>query len=27
LAVTAFTIYQACGDDGLKLRCTPTACM
>jgi hypothetical protein len=27
LAVTAFTIYQACGDDGLKLQCTPTACM
>jgi hypothetical protein len=27
MAVTAFTIYQACGDDGLKLQCTPTACM
>jgi hypothetical protein len=27
LAVTGFTIYQACGDDGLKLQCAPTACM
>ena len=26
-AVTAFTIYAGCGDDGLKLQCTPTACM
>jgi hypothetical protein len=26
-AVTGFTIYQACGDDGLRLQCTPTACM
>jgi hypothetical protein len=27
MAVTAFTIYAACGDDGLKLQCAPTACM
>jgi hypothetical protein len=27
MAVTAFTIYSACGDDGLKLQCAPTACM
>lgn len=27
MAVMAFDIYAACGDDGLELQCAPTACM